>query len=89
MISRVLFSIITQRTTPHFVTKLKSTLVAVINLTIKQTREDADALIIQTAINLAERNPDKIIDLAALVIALTPNHLNIMMWKPHGFSKIT
>lgn len=59
----------------RFVTKLKSTLV-------------------QTAINLAKSIPEKKIvvvetdiDLAALMIALTADHLNIIMWKRRACPK--
>lgn len=78
----------------RFITKLKSILVAETNINIKQAKEDADTLIVQTAIDLARRNPDKKIvvvgtdvDLATLIIGLTPDHLNISMWKPRASSK--
>lgn len=78
----------------RFITKLKSTLIADTNLIIKQAKEDADTLIIRTAIDLAEKNPEKKIvvigtdvDLAALLIALTPEKLNITMWKPRASTK--
>ena len=61
------------------------------NLTIKQATEDADTLIIRTAIDLAEKNPHRKVvvigtdvDLAALMIALTQENVNITMWKPRA-----
>ncbi|GBP85752.1 hypothetical protein EVAR_97248_1 [Eumeta japonica] len=78
----------------RFISKLKSMLINDTNLTIKQAKEDADTYIIQTAIELAEKNPDKKVvvigtdvDLAALLIALTPENLNITMWKPRASTK--
>lgn len=79
----------------RFIAKLKSSLIAETNLTIKQAKEDADTLIIQTALELAKQNPEKKIviigtdvDLAALMIALTPENLNITMWKPRASVKV-
>lgn len=63
------------------------------NLKISQAIEDADTLIFRTALNVAEQSQKKVIvigtdvDLATLIIDLTPNDKHIAMWKPNILSK--
>lgn len=58
------------------------------NLRTCQAIEDADTLIFHTALNIAEESGKKVIivgtdvDLAALVIDLTPSDKYIALWKP-------
>lgn len=58
------------------------------SFTVIQAVEDADVLIVHTALNLAQQSEKKIIvvgtdvDLAALIIDLSPDDKHIAMWKP-------